>query len=238
MNKKSLRTLEYNKIIDMLASHTSTELGRKKAESLLPAESLFDIDLWQQNTEDALNRILREGSISFSARQSMKSSVDRLSKGSTLTAPDLLGLALLLENVLRVRSYGQTDDDNRDSLSDYFSVLMPLSPLCKEIRRCILSEDEIADDASSNLRSIRRKQKTINDRIHTHLNKMVNDTYRSYLQDAVITMRNGRYCIPVKSEYKGSVAGIVHDQSSSASTFFIEPAAIVEYNNELRQLET
>jgi len=237
MNKKGLHTLEYYKITDMLAAHASTELGRKKACSLIPSDNLFDIDLWQQNTEDALNRLLRDGSISFSARGSMKESVVRLRKGSSLSASDLLSVAVLLENVLRVKSYGNTSDENADSLSDLFFVLEPLSPLCKEIRRCILSEDEIADDASSRLHDIRRKQKSINDRIHSQLSKMVNDTYRTYLQDSVITMRDGRYCIPVRSEYKSNVPGIVHDQSSSSSTFFVEPAAIVSLNNDLRQLE-
>ena len=237
MNAKSLGTLEFNKITEMLADHTSTELGRQKASSLLPGNRLFDIEHWQQNTEDAAKRILREGSISFCAREDMKSSAARLQKGSNLTTSELLGIALLLENVLRVSSYGRCDEENRDSLSDLFSVLMPLSPLCKEIRRCILAEDEIADDASSNLHGIRRKQKSVNDRIHSQLSKMVNDTYRSYLQDAVITMRDNRYCIPVKSEYKGNVPGMIHDQSASASTLFIEPAAIVSLNNDLRQLE-
>ena len=237
MNSKNLRTLEYNKIINMLADHASTEPGKKKALSLLPDTRAFDIERMQQNTEDAVNRILREGSISFTARQSMKESIARLRKGSSLSASELLAIALLLENVLRVKSYGQTDEERRDSLTDMFDSLAPLSPVCKEIRRCILSEDEIADDASSNLRSIRRKQKSVNDKIHTQLSKMVSDTYRSYLQDSVITMRDGRYCIPVKSEYKGSVPGMIHDQSASASTFFIEPSAIVSYNNDLRQLE-
>ena len=237
MNKKSLRTLEYNKIIEMLAAHASTELGKQKAEALVPGNNLFEINRLQQNTEDALGRIIRDGSVSFTARQDMNESVKRLEKGSALHASDLLGIAALLENVLRVKSYGQTDEDREDSLSDYFTVLMPLSPLCREIRRCVLSADEIADDASSNLHTIRRKQKSINEKIHSQLLKMVNSTYRSYLQDTVITMRDGRYCIPVKSEFKGNVPGIVHDQSSSASTFFIEPAAIVTYNNDLRQLE-
>ena len=237
MNKKSLQTLEFNKITQMLADRTSTELGRKKALSLVPADSLFDIDLWQQNTEDALKRILRDGNISFTARRNMYESVSLLKKGSSLSAHDLLEIALLLENVLRVKSYGTGDDESTDSLSDYFEVLEPLSPLCKEIRRCILSEDEIADDASSNLHSIRRKKKSVNDKIHTQLSKMVSDTYRTYLQDAVITMRNNRYCIPVKAEYKGSVPGMIHDQSATASTFFIEPAAIVSFNNELHQLD-
>ena len=237
MNKKNLRTLEYNKIIEMLAGHASTEPGKKRALALLPESRAFEIDRMQQNTEDAVGRILREGSVSFNARANMKEAVSRLRKGSNLSAAELLSIALLLENVLRVRSYGQTKDDARDSLSDLFECLMPLSPVCKEIRRCILSEDEIADDASSNLHSIRRKQKNLNEKIHSQLSKMVNDTYRSYLQDSVITMRDGRYCIPVRSEYKGSVPGMIHDQSASASTFFIEPAAIVSLNNDLRQLE-
>ncbi len=237
MNKKCLHILEFDKITQMLAEHTSTQPGRRRALSLVPSDRLFDIELWQSNTEDAVNRILRNGSVSFTARDSMTESVDRLKKGSTLSAAELLSLAALLENVLRVRSYGNTDPDHTDSLTDLFSVLSPLSPLCSEIRRCILSEDEIADDASSTLRDIRRKQRNVNDRIHTQLSKMVTSTYRTYLQDAVITMRNGRYCIPVKSEYKGNVPGMIHDQSASASTCFIEPAAIVSYNNELRELE-
>ena len=221
----------------MLAGYTSTQPGRRIAVSLTPSDSLSDIELMQQNTEDATNRLLREGSISFTARDSMRESVDRLGKGSSLSAAELLSLALLLENVLRVRSYGTQDPDHTDSLSDLFAILSPLSPLCREIRRCILSEDEIADDASTNLRDIRRRKKSVNDRIHSQLSKMVSSTYRTYLQDAVITMRNGRYCIPVKAEYKGNVPGMIHDQSASASTFFIEPASIVSYNNELRQLD-
>ena len=237
MNAKCLRTLEYDTIRQILADHATTEPGKKKALSLVPSSNAFDIDRWQQNTEDALKRILRNGSISFEAKLSMTDAVSRLEKGSSLSASDLLLIARLLDNVLRVRSYGQTDPEDEDSLTDLFSVLMPLSPLCKEIRRCILSEDEIADDATSELRSIRRKQKSVNDRIHTQLSKMVSDTYRTYLQDAVITMRNGRYCIPVKSEHKGNVPGMIHDQSATSSTFFIEPSAIVSYNNELRELE-
>ena len=236
MNRKSLTTLEFNKITRMLAEHASTELGKDKALSLLPSDKLFDIEILQQNTEDATGRILRNGSISFMARASMIESVVRLRKGSALTAGDLLATALLLENVQRVRSYG-ADTETEDSLSDMFNVLAPLTTVCKEIRRCILSEDEIADNASSTLGSIRRKKRAANDRIHSQLSKMVGDTYRTYLQDAVITMRNGRYCIPVKSEHKNSVPGMIHDQSASASTFFIEPAAVVSLNNEIRQLE-
>lgn len=236
MNKKGLRTLEYNKIIEMLMSFTSTELGRDKAAKLLPMDRLFDIEHEQQQTEDALKRILKDGSISFNAKKSDLESVKSLSKGSTLSTASLLSIASMLDNVAHVKSYGNTNSEYSDSLSDMFLVLAPLSPVAKEIRRCIISEDEIADDASSNLSSIRRKQKAASDKIHTQLSKMVSDTYRNYLQDSVITMRDGRYCIPVKAEYKSNVPGMIHDQSSSASTFFVEPAAIVTLNNEIREL--
>lgn len=237
MNKKSLKTLEYNKIVNLLAEHASTDAGKKQCLNLLPMEKLFDVNLALDHTDDAVKRILREGSISFSGNPGITDSIARLGKGSSLSAPELLRIASLLENVLRVKSYGQTDSENEDSLTDYFNCLMPLSPVCREIRRCILSEDEIADDASGNLRDIRRKIKSVNDKIHSMLSKMVSDTYRTYLQDAVVTMRDGRYCIPVKSEYKGSVPGMIHDQSQSASTFFIEPAGVVSLNNDLKQLD-
>lgn len=237
MNKKSLKTLEYNKITEILSTYASTSRGKKMCLNLLPLENLFDIENSQSNTEDALNRILRDGSISFTCDSSISESLSRLKKGSNLGVTELLKIASLLENTLRVKSYGQTSTENEDSLTDYFNVLSPLSFVSREIRRCILSEDEIADDASSNLRDIRRKIKSINDKIHSQLGKMVSDTYRNYLQDGIITMRDGRYCIPVKSEYKGNVPGIVCDQSQSSSTFFIEPAAIVSLNNDLRQLE-
>ena len=237
MNKKCLETLEYNKIIDMLCHHATTELGRERCNKLLPMEKLFDITRAQTQTEDALKRILTCGNISFSAKRGNLASIAALSKGSFLTAAELISLADLLENAARVKSYGEEYEDRTDSLTDFFTCLTPLPAISREIRRCIISEDEIADDASGELLRIRRKQKSVNDKIHTQLGKMVSDTYRNYLQDAVITMRDGRYCIPVKAEYKSNVPGMVHDQSQSSSTFFIEPAAIVSYNNELRELE-
>lgn len=118
-----------------------------------------------------------------------------------------------------------------------FDVLSPLTPLSAEIRRCIISEDEFSDDASPALRQIRRNMKITNDRIHTQLASLVNGGVRTYLQDSVITMRNGRYCIPVKAEYKGQVPGMIHDQSSTGSTLFIEPMSVVKLNNDIRELE-
>lgn len=236
MNEKVLNTLEYNKIIDLLVEKASSSMGKEAARALIPMDNAMDIDFAQQQTEDALNRILRAGNISFSSNVELKQPLSRLKKGSTIGSGELLRIASFLENVARVKAYGD-DDEHPDSISDYFRVLEPLSPLSKEIHRCILAEDEISDNASSELSSIRRKKKSINDKIHTQLAKMVSSTYKSYLQDGVITMRDGRYCIPVKAEYKSSVPGMIHDQSQSASTFFIEPAAIVSLNNDLRQLD-
>ena len=238
MNQKVLTTLEFNKITDMLADCASSDLAKLMAHKLKPMDNLSDILKAQQETEDALKRILTNGNISFYGNETVKNAVSRLEKGSVLSAAELLTIAGLLENTGRVKAYGKRDEDiKRDSLEDYFEVLYPLEQILRDIRRCIADENEISDDASSNLRSIRRQMRSVNDRIHTQLSKMVSDTYRTYLQDSVITMRDGRYCIPVKAEYKSNVPGMIHDQSSSASTFFIEPAAIVNLNNDLRQLE-
>lgn len=238
MNQKVLETLEFNKITEQLAQHASSDLGKIMCRKLKPIDDIIEIDLMQQQTEDALKRLLTNGNISFYGNDTIKAAISRLDKGSTLSAAELLTVARLLDNTQRVKSYGKRDDDiERDSLDDFFEVLAPLSDIAREINRCILDENEISDDASSNLRSIRRQKKVVNDKIHTQLSKMVADTYRTYLQDSVVTMRDGRYCIPVKAEYKSSVPGMIHDQSASASTFFIEPAAIVNLNNDLKQLD-
>lgn len=238
MNQKVLLTLEFNKITELLSSYASTELGKKRCQKLKPMDNLSDIETAQQQTEDAYKRLLSNGNISFYGNELIRSAISRLEKGSILSAAELLTIAKLLENTSRVKSYGKRDDDiARDSLDDFFEVLVPMADILREINRCIISEDEISDDASSELRTIRHKKKSINDKIHTQLSRMVSDTYRTYLQDAVITMRDGRYCIPVKAEHKSNVPGMIHDQSSSASTFFIEPAAIVNLNNDLRQLD-
>lgn len=237
MNQKVLITLEFNKITELLSGFASTELGKRRCQKLKPLDSFSEIELAQQQTEDAYKRLLSNGNISFYGNDTIRAGISRLEKGSTLSASELLTVAKLLENTARVKSYGKKDDNAaRDSLDDYFEVLVPLADILRDINRCIISENEISDDASSELRSLRRQMKVINDKIHTQLSKMVSDTYRTYLQDAVITMRDGRYCIPVKAEHKSNVPGMIHDQSSSASTFFIEPAAIVNLNNDLRQL--
>ena len=239
MNDSTIKTLEFQKIVERLADQASSELGKERCLSLDQSVSFHEIEEAQTETADAVERLLKNSSVSFYGGESIYASLTRLDKGSTVMAAELLQIARLLENVSRIKSYGRRDinDTGEDSLDAYFSMLEPLSNLCANIRRCILSEDEISDDASSNLRSIRRHMKQATDRIHSQLSQMVSQTYRNYLQDAVITMRDGRYCIPVKSEYKNNVPGMIHDQSASASTFFIEPAAVVNLNNELRELE-
>lgn len=239
MNKKALSTLEYDKIIEMLVSHASSPLGKIRCEDLLPSDSIAEIEHQQEQTQDALTRLFQKGNLSFGNVKDVRGSLKRLEIGSTLGITELLQICGLLENTSRVKSYGRRERDNgqRDSLDDLFDSLEPLPQLSGEIRRCILSEEEISDDASSALKQIRRSMKITGEKVHTQLAGMVNGSARSYLQDAVITMRNGRYCIPVKSEYKSQVPGMIHDQSSTGSTLFIEPMSIVKLNNEIRDLE-
>ncbi len=239
MNKKVLHVLEYDKIMERLTEKATSEQGRKMTSSLVPMTDLEAINQAQTETADALGYLFRKGSTSFGGNKDLGMCIKSLEIGSVLSIPELLRIAAFLENVNRIKSYGrkEREDVPADSLDVYFESLEPLTLLSNEIRRCILSEEEIADDASPNLKRIRRSMTITNDRIHSHLASMINGSCRTYLQDAVITMRNNRYCIPVKSEYKGQVQGMVHDQSSTGSTFFIEPAAVVSLNNELRELE-
>lgn len=239
MNSKVLHVLEYNKIIGLLMDKASSEQGKKMASSLTPMTDLEHITKAQTETADALGHLFRKGSTSFGGNKDLGFCIKSLEVGSVLSIAELLRIASFLENTARIKAYGRKDreDAPADSLDPYFEELEPLTPLSNEIRRCILSEEEIADDASPALKQIRRRMAITNDRIHSQLASMINGSSRTYLQDAVVTMRNNRYCIPVKSEYKGQVPGMVHDQSSTGSTFFIEPAAVVSLNNELRELE-
>lgn len=239
MNQKVLRTLEYNKIVERLAEYAFGADTKERCLSLLPSTSLSEITNAQQQTKDAMNRSLKKGRLDCSGIQPLSSAIRRVEIGGTMNIEELLGLCKLLETARRVKAYGrkEREDIPSDSLSKLFDGLEPLSPLCDEIRRCIISVDEISDDASSNLKSIRRSIRSTGDRIHVQLNQMLNNqNVRNCLQDFVITMRNGRYCLPVKAEAKSQITGMVHDQSSSGSTLFIEPMAVVNLNNELKEL--
>lgn len=239
MNQKVYHTLEYYKILDMLAGYASCEETRKRALALTPITDAAEIEHLQQTTSDALSRLYKGSGISFSGIHNVNASLKRLDIGGSLNTTELLHICSLLEVAKRAKAYDRSDraDDKTDSLSPLFSQIEPLSPLLEEIKRCVIGEDEIADDASPALFKIRKSIRGMNDRIHAQLtNLMNNTTTRNYLQDAVITMRDGRYCLPVKAEAKTSVPGMVHDQSSSGSTLFIEPMAVVNLNNELREL--
>ena len=245
MNTKAFNTLEYYKIIHILADQASSELGKELCLSLLPSNSLEQIQTNQQMTSDALRKIWAKGSLSFSGIKDIKPSLKRLSIGSTLGMGELLDISNLLSAALRAKSFGRGTDENAnapedafgDSLEPMFHSLEPLTPFNNEITKCILSPDEMADDASANLKHIRRTIKNTNSQIHTQLTSMISSaTYKTYLQDALITMRNGRYCIPVKQEYRGQVPGMIHDQSSTGATLFVEPMAVVKLNNTLKEL--
>ena len=240
MNKKVYRTLEYDKIIEKLISLTSRSKAKKRCEQLEPLTDEREIKDAQTNTKDALTRILRQGSVSFSGISDVNASLQRLRLGASLSALELLRVCSLLETTKRLKRFARErkEEEKRDSLDAMFTALDPLTPLQDEICRCIISEDEIADDASLKLRGIRKNIRGMNDRVHAQLNKMMaQESTRNYLQDAVITMRGDRFCLPVKAEYKSKIPGMVHDQSSSGSTVFIEPLAVVNLNNELKALQ-
>lgn len=259
MNQKALKTLEYTKIITQLESHAASPLGKSLCRELSPSSDLEEIRTRQAQTTDAVNRVRLKGSVSFSGLREIDGSLKRLEIGSSLSIPELLSISSVLTVASRAKAYGRRDTEDPpvftprfpgqkppkqaevaeyvpDSLDPLFQSIEPLTPLNNEIKRCILSEDEIADEASPGLSRVRRSIKAAADRIHTQLNSILN-SHRTYLQDAVITMRDGRYCLPVKAEYKNQVSGMVHDQSATGSTLFIEPMAIVKLNNEIRELE-
>lgn len=238
MNQKALHVLEYDKIIEKLADHASSQPGKKLCLELQPSSDISEIRKNLKKTDDAINRIFKKGSISFGDNKDLNGIIKALKIESALDPASLLRIAAFLDNVNRVREYGkgERDDEKDDSLSESFRLLEPLTTVAKEIRRCIVSEDEVSSDASPALRHIRRGIMLTNDRIREQLGKMINGAARTYLQDAVVTMRGDRYCIPVKAEYKSQISGIVHDQSSSGSTLFIEPAVVVELNNKLKEM--
>ena len=239
MNTKVLTVLEYNKIIDKLAEYASSPLGKEMCMKLVPFSELDVIEQAQTETADAFSRLIKKDGISFGSNKNITLAMKSLEIGSTLSSMELLTVANFLNNVNRVKSYGRKEkpEEADDSLTELFENLTPLTPVAEEILKCIIAEDEIADDASANLKKIRREIGSTNDKIRSQLNSMISGSVRNYLQDAVVTMRDNRYCIPVKAEYKSQVPGMVHDQSSTGSTVFIEPAAVVNLNNKIRELQ-
>lgn len=238
MNKKALHTLEFDKIINTLSEFATCPGGFELCKNIEPMYDIEAIKNSQTETTDALVRILRSGSLSFSGTRNILESLKRLEVGGTLGIIELLNISSVLKVTSRAKSFSRREESaKKDSIDSMFEALEPLTPLNNEINRCIISEEEISDDASPTLRNIRRHMKLANEQIHNQLNSLVNSqTTRTYLQDNVVTMRNGRYCIPVKQEYKNSVPGLIHDQSQTGSTIFVEPMAVVKLNNELKEL--
>ena len=239
MNPKALKTLEYNKIIDRLTEFAGSALAKEMCRDLQPSTDLYKIQALQKETSDALSRIYQKGAVSFRGVRDIRGSIKRLEIGAIIGINELLSICSLLEVCSKVKAYSRNDRDPdfEDSLEAMFQALQPLTPVSSEIRRCIASEEELNDDASPALFKIRRSMRQINDKVHAQLQTMVNGSARTYLQDAVVTMRNGRYCIPVKAEHRGQVPGMIHDQSSTGSTLFVEPMAVIKLNNDLRELE-
>lgn len=238
MNQKTLTKLEFDKIISLLEEEAGSFRGRQLCRRLKPMADLEKINTFQEQTAAAFTRIVQKGRVSFGDAMPVEESMKRLEVGGALTISELLRICRLLANTARAKSYGRhdTQEDSADCLDAYFDRLEPLTPLSTEIERCIISEDEISDDASSTLKHIRRSISSINDKVHSTLSSLVNGSLRTYLQDPIITMRGDRYCIPVKAEYRGQVQGLIHDQSSTGSTLFIEPMAVVKLNNDLKEL--
>lgn len=240
MNKKVYQTLEFHKILDQLEGYAYSEEAKKRCKELEPLCDLEKINELQKTTADALSRIYKHSSLAFAGVHNVHASLKRLDIGSNLSMAELIQIRSLLEVAKRAKAYNRNDHGDEeavDSLTELFNQIEPLTPVHEEIRRCIISEEEMADDASPTLAKIRKQIHGMNDRIHNQLTTLMgNTTTRSYLQDAVITMRDGRYCLPVKADSKSNVPGMVHDQSSSGNTLFIEPMAVVNLNNELREL--
>ena len=248
MNLRTLRIIEYNKIVEMLTEYAASPMAKRKCQRIKPRKDIVMIEELQQETRDALMRLNKKGNLSFAGLKDIGASLMRLEMKGSLSSKELLDIASVLDTTLAARQYddsdpsstsqGNAEEINADCLHTRFAELVPLEHISREIHRCIVSENEIADDASTTLKNIRRNKKLTNDRLHNQLSKMISDqNNQTMFQDNLITMRNGRYCIPVKNEYKNKFPGMIHDQSSSGSTVFIEPMAIVNMNNELKELD-
>ena len=238
MNQKTLTKLEYYKITALLEEQASSMRGKQLCRKLKPMTDPEKINTAQEQTEAAFTRIVKKGRISFGNAFPIGESLKRLEIGGALGCGELLRICKVLQNAGKVKAYGRHDTQEElcDCLDVYFEQLEPLFPLTAEIERCIQGEDEISDDASSTLKNIRRSIGHINDKVHATLTNLVNGSLRTYLQDSIITMRGDRYCVPVKAEYRSQVNGMIHDQSSTGSTLFIEPMAVVKLNNDLKEL--
>ena len=238
MQKRTLRVLEFTKIREQLADLAVTEMGREICLALEPETNLEEVRAAQQETEESTVVIQYLGSSPLSAFADVRSSLSLAEKGATLSPKALLEVATMLRVSRNVRDALVTDRETTPELTRMGSGLSDGRRIELDITDAILSEDEIADHASSALADIRRHLRGATDRIKDKLNQMVHSpNFQKYMQDPIITVRNGRYVIPVRAEFRAQVPGLVHDQSGSGATLFIEPMAAVEMGNELKQWE-
>ena len=238
MNKKGLKVLEYNKIIELLSSQAGSEMAKEKLKALTPSDNAAEIREYLAETTEAVSVIVRKGSLPVGQIYDIENAMHLARKGGSLTMRQLLQVLYNLKVASNVVTFLKSDLPPLPVINGMAEVIVTFPRLAERIDRCILSEDEMADSASPELRTIRRDIVRQNDAIKNRLNNILNSgTSRTYLQDAIVTMRDGRYVVPVKAENRAKVPGIVHDQSGSGATLFIEPQVIVELNNKLRELE-
>lgn len=240
MNKKALHTLEYDKIIEKLAAFAVSPMAKERARELQPATVMSDIALWQQETTEATDMILRKGTPSFGGFREIRPQLKRASMAGVLSISELMEIGEFLYVCRKMKNYGKHENkaEAYERMDEYFELLAPIPSLENEINRCILSETEISDDASAELRNIRKEIKISNEKVRDHLNGVISSSaYRNMLQDFVITIRNDRYCVPVKSEYRNTFPGMIHDQSNTGSTLFMEPLSVIQLNNKIKELQ-
>ena len=240
MNEKALHILEYDKIIQKLAGYAVSPMAKERASALMPSSAMSDIILWQQETTEAVSMVLRKGAPSFGGFREIRPQLKRASMAGMLSVGELMAVGEFLYVCRKAINYAKRENKAEiyERLDEYFELIVPLATLENEISRCIVSETEISDDASPGLRSIRKEIKISNDRVKDHLNSIISSSaYRNMLQDFVITIRNDRYCVPVKSEYRSTFPGMIHDQSNTGSTLFMEPLSVIQLNNKIKELQ-
>ena len=240
MNEKALHTLEYDKIIEKLVGYAVSPMAKERAAALRPSAAMSDIIIWQEETTEATTMVLKKGTPSFGGFREIRPQLKRASMAGILSIAELMSVGEFAYVCRKVKNYARKEnkDEGYARLDEYFDLITPLDKLENEISRCILSETEVADDASAGLRSVRREIKASNERVKDHLNGVINSSaYRNMLQDFVITIRNDRYCVPVKAEYRSSFPGMIHDQSNTGSTLFMEPLSVIQLNNKIKELQ-
>ena len=233
LGEKSLKTLEYYEILERLAAQAASEAAKEKCRALRPLDDREQAELWMRQTTDAKDRMVRQGSPSFGGIREVGAILIRADRGGTLNPRELLSVASLLQTARRALAY-EAESEEKSALSPIFGLLSGNRSLEEAITTAIVSEEEIADGASPELLSIRRELRRISGRVRETLNRMISGERSKYLQETIITQRNGRFVVPVKAEHRGDVPGLVHDTSSTGATVFVEPQQVVEINNQIK----